>query len=133
MLHIFLCVSAGLDGNIEVSDKRNKRPHAASPPQPLPPPGPARGPSITLPPRNTAGTPLNNPTIRVAGRKDHIQRQLPLQKDRKVAFHPPPKAVKDEGESSDWILASIVRCVSQEKNKYGLVGGWFSGALADAF
>ncbi|KIY69128.1 hypothetical protein CYLTODRAFT_421056 [Cylindrobasidium torrendii FP15055 ss-10] len=117
-LDILIALRTASETPPAVLDKRNKRPHAASPPQPLPPPGPARGPSITLPPRNTAGTPLNNPTIRVAGRKDHIQRQLPLQKDRKVAFHPPPKAVKDEGESSDWILASIVRCVNQEKNKY---------------
>ena len=51
-------------------------------------------------------------------RRDALQDQLPLRPGRKVAFKvPKPKGEVDDG-SDDWILATIVRSLSQDKARY---------------
>ncbi|KAK0504039.1 SGF29 tudor-like domain-containing protein [Armillaria luteobubalina] len=106
------------------ADKRNKRPNRGPSPSSTPTPvgappasGAARGVSITLPPRNSAGTPLSIAVSREKSRREGINRQLPLREGRTIAFHPPPKPIKD-ADQSDWILAVITRCINSDKHKY---------------
>lgn len=106
------------------ADKRNKRPNRGPSPSSTPTPvgappvsGTVRGVSITLPPRNSAGTPLAIAVSREKSRREGIFRQLPLREGRTIAFHPPPKPIKD-ADQSDWILAVITRCINSDKHKY---------------
>lgn len=45
-------------------------------------------------------------------------KQLPLQEGRKVAFHPPNTSGAEVDENT-WILAVIMRCINQEKHRWG--------------
>jgi hypothetical protein len=57
-------------------------------------------------------------------RREALADKLPLQEGRKVAFHPPASKTSD-GASADvdentWILAVVVECINQDKNRYAL-------------
>ncbi|KIK69523.1 hypothetical protein GYMLUDRAFT_186581 [Collybiopsis luxurians FD-317 M1] len=108
-------------------DKRNKRPRVASPsaggtPAPQAPPAPSRGPSITLPPRNSTGTPIGAVPREPKARREAWAKQLPLVEGRQVAFHPPPNkggpSSLQESEDNNWILAVVDKCINGDKNRY---------------
>lgn len=118
----------GLDGPIDtyMPEKRNKRPRAPSPsatPVPVAPPAvPNRSVSITLPARNSVGPSSNLPFSRdPKTRREALAKQLPLQKGRKVAFHPP--AGKPTGGSTadtdenTWILAVVTKSINADKTR----------------
>ncbi|KAF8134802.1 SGF29 tudor-like domain-containing protein [Mycena galopus ATCC 62051] len=116
----------------ESAEKRIKRPRPPSPSSTPVPPAPATAipnrVSITLPARASVG-----PSPAAAfprGPKALLARQLPLQQNRKVAFHQPSgkpssggkpssnaNANTDAGENN-WILAFVVRCLNNDKNRY---------------
>ncbi|KAF4577175.1 SAGA-associated factor 29 [Pleurotus pulmonarius] len=81
-----------------------------------------RGPSITLPPRNSVGPNQPIPFSRdPKARREALAAQLPLQEGRKVAFH--PSAGKTGGVAADadentWILAVVTKCINADKNRY---------------
>ncbi|KAI6040854.1 SGF29 tudor-like domain-containing protein [Pisolithus marmoratus] len=56
------------------------------------------------------------------GRREALGKQLPLQEGRMVAFHPPAEVFADGSNADDnentWILAVIIRCINQDKNRY---------------
>jgi SAGA-associated factor 29 len=98
-------------------EKRNKRPRAQSPSAASSNGTPAlsRSVSITIPPRNSVGPhPSTSYPRDMKTRKEHLFRQLPLQLNRKVAFHVPAKP--GTADESNWILAFVTKCL--EKNKY---------------
>jgi len=53
-----------------------------------------------------------------ADRLMHLQAQLPLQRGRKVAFCQPPRADALPGEGGEWILATVIDCVNDDKQRY---------------
>lgn len=76
-----------------------------------------RGVSITLPARPS---PTGSVSREFKSRKDALQKQLPLQQGRKVAFHPGGAKSAHGGADTDentWILALITRCMSSEKQR----------------
>ncbi|KAF5369566.1 hypothetical protein D9758_002686 [Tetrapyrgos nigripes] len=104
------------------TDKRiNKRPRAPSPSgTPVPVSQPSnRNMSITLPARASVG-PSPVPFSREPkARRAALEKQLPLQEGRKVAFHPPPNKANGATESDDnWILAVVTKCINADKNRY---------------
>ncbi|KAJ6508795.1 SGF29 tudor-like domain-containing protein [Mycena sanguinolenta] len=110
----------------ESAEKRIKRPRPPSPSSTPVPPAPATAVpnrvSITLPARASVGPSPAAPVPR--GPKGLLARQLPLQENRKVAFHQPSgkpsgggKPSTDSGENN-WILAVVVRCLNNDKNRY---------------
>ncbi|KAF5385639.1 hypothetical protein D9757_005457 [Collybiopsis confluens] len=108
-------------------DKRNKRPRAASPsaggtPTPQVQPAIGRGPSITLPPRHSTGTPTGAISREPKARREAWAKQLPLVGGRQVAFHPPPNkggtSSLPESDDNNWILAVVDKCINGDKNRY---------------
>lgn len=106
-------------------EKRSKRPRAQSPPGVITPnPGPSRGVSITVPPRNSVGPQNQVPLSREPrARREAWARQLPLLPGRKVAFHPPTNTSKaadlaSSGKDEEWILAVVTKSINQDKNRY---------------
>ncbi|THH27998.1 hypothetical protein EUX98_g6199 [Antrodiella citrinella] len=110
-------------------DKRQKRPRGHSPVGTATPPTPAlnpmsRGMSITLPARGSVG-PQPIPFSREPkARREALAPQLPLRSGRKVAFHPPNTSGKVDGATAmngkdeEWILAVVIQCINQDKNRY---------------
>ncbi|KAJ3552674.1 hypothetical protein NM688_g4028 [Phlebia brevispora] len=109
-------------------DKRNKRPRGPSPPGAPTPvmPAPAqvsRGASIAIPPRSSVGPQPPIPFSREPrARREALAKQLPLEKGRKVAFHPPQNTkgadAASGGKDEEWILAVVTKCINQDKNRY---------------
>lgn len=109
-------------------DKRQKRPRGHSPIGTATPPTPAlnavsRGMSITLPARGSVG-PQPIPFSREPkARREALAPQLPLRSGRKVAFHPPNTSGKVDGATAingkdeEWILAVVIQCINQDKNR----------------
>ncbi|KAI0032564.1 SGF29 tudor-like domain-containing protein [Vararia minispora EC-137] len=95
--------------------KRSKRPRVSSPA------GRANTPST---PRGSVGPQGPPPFSREPkARREALSAQLPLQSGRMVAFHPPPAGKPNGTENGDtedttWILAKVVRCINQDKNRY---------------
>lgn len=54
-------------------------------------------------------------------RREALAKQLPLEKGRKVAFHPPQNTKGGEslagGKDEEWILAVVTKCINQDKNR----------------
>ena len=54
-------------------------------------------------------------------RREALAKQLPLEKGRKVAFHPPQNTKGAEGlgggKDEEWILAVVTKCINQDKNR----------------
>ncbi|KAJ7366861.1 SGF29 tudor-like domain-containing protein [Mycena albidolilacea] len=119
----------------ESAEKRIKRPRPPSPSSTPVPPAPAiavpNRVSITLPARNSVGpSPAAAFSRGPKAQREILARQLPLQENRKVAFHQPSgkpsvggkptgtaNANADTGENN-WILAVVVRCLNNDKNRY---------------
>jgi len=109
--------------------KRKRRPSMTASPGPVGPQAPNTGGSIesaltsVASPLYRSGTPGGREMVGKQGRDRYLD-QLPLQPGRKVAFKVPVgKSSKDkdgdgEGAESDWILATILRCLSQDKMRY---------------
>jgi hypothetical protein len=115
-------------------EKRIKRPRPPSPSSTPVPPAPAiavpNRVSITLPARNSVGpAPAAAFSRGPKAQREILARQLPLQENRKVAFHQPSgkpsvggkptgtaNANADTGENN-WILAVVVRCLNNDKNR----------------
>lgn len=109
-------------------EKRLKRPRAHSPPQSSTPPTPASagnarnatGPTQ----RGSAGPQPSAPSLRETksrSLRETLQKQLPLQEGRMVAFHPPSSGKGADGaspEDTTWIMARIVRSFHQDKFRY---------------
>ncbi|THV05317.1 hypothetical protein K435DRAFT_790409 [Dendrothele bispora CBS 962.96] len=121
--HLGVLIALRKAPEVVSTDKRiNKRPRAPSPsgtPVPTSQP-PARGVSITLPPRASVGPSPPVPFSREPkARREALAKQLPLQEGRKVAFHPPPNKANSATESDDnWILAVVTKCINADKNRY---------------
>ncbi|EIN12596.1 hypothetical protein PUNSTDRAFT_97392 [Punctularia strigosozonata HHB-11173 SS5] len=75
--------------------------------------------SITLPPsRPSSIIPFSRDP---RARREALAKQLPLEKGRKVAFHPPTHGkAGDDGhvDENTWILAVILKSINQDKNRY---------------
>ncbi|PSR74816.1 hypothetical protein PHLCEN_2v9530 [Hermanssonia centrifuga] len=109
-------------------DKRNKRPRGQSPSGAATPVAPALNPvgrsSVNpVPPRSSVGPQPPLPFSREPkARREALAKQLPLEKGRKVAFHPPQtnKAADSVvgGKDEEWILAVVTKCINQDKNRY---------------
>ncbi|KDQ62429.1 hypothetical protein JAAARDRAFT_30341 [Jaapia argillacea MUCL 33604] len=112
-------------------EKRPKRPRGHSPSTAAPSgagtptPSVVRNVSITLPARASAGPSSSVPFSRdPKARREALAKQLPLQEGRNVAFHPPPHGAKPgetsngDGDDNAWILAVIMKCINQDKNRY---------------
>jgi len=112
--------------NAMSQEKRAKRSGIATPtsqsrtPGATPPP-----PSITvpLPPMRSAAQQSAGFSREPKARREALADQLPLKPGRKVAFRPVskkgvvgPDGKKEDGE--EWILASVRRCINQDKNRY---------------
>lgn len=81
------------------------------------------GVSITLPARNSVGPSSATTFSRESkSRREGFVKQHPLEKGRKVAFHPPPgKATNGAGTNEHdgtWILAVVIKCLPGDKHKY---------------
>lgn len=84
---------------------------------------PGRGTSIAIPPRNSVGPQPVVPFSREPrARREALAKQLPLEKGRKVAFHPPQNTKGADsvsgGKDEEWILAVVTKCINQDKNRY---------------
>lgn len=109
-------------------EKRLKRPRAHSPPPSSTPPTPvsagntrnATGPGQ----RGSAGPQPSTPSLRETKSRtlrETLQRQLPLKEGRMVAFHPPSSGKAADGtspEDTTWIMARIVKSLSQDRFRY---------------
>lgn len=109
-------------------EKRLKRPRAHSPPPSSTPPTPASagnarnatGPAQ----RGSAGPQPSTPSLRETKSRtlrETLQRQLPLQEGRMVAFHPPSSGKAADGtspEDTTWIMARIVKSFHQDRFRY---------------
>ena len=109
--------------------KRKRRPTVSASPAPTAAQAPHTGGSV-----ESALTPIASPLPRsgtpigreVTGkqRREMYADQLPLQPGRKVAFkvpgakHGKEKGGEDDDAESDWILATIQRCILQDKMRY---------------
>lgn len=106
-------------------DKRNKRPRAPSPSRGSTPGTPSLGSTkITVPPKRDGTIPHIPFSRDPKARREALSKQLPLQEGRKVAFHPPATKASDgtsaEVDENTWILAVVVQCINQDKNRYFL-------------
>jgi len=109
-------------------DKRNKRHRGSSPLSTPSTPVPTPVNKITLTVKANSDRSSEGPTAPsvpfkqdAKARTKFYSKQLPLQKDRKVAFHPPSISGKEgaaEAEENTWILAVVTRCLNHEKNRY---------------
>ncbi len=109
------------------TDKRNKRPRGQSPSGAATPMTPALNPVARsgvnpVPPRSSVGPQPPLPFSREPkARREALAKQLPLEKGRKVAFHPPQtnKAADSVagGKDEEWILAVVTKCINQDKNR----------------
>ncbi|KAJ7069797.1 SGF29 tudor-like domain-containing protein [Mycena amicta] len=121
------------------ADKRTKRPRPPSPSvAPIVPTVPTTAVpsriSITVPARASVGPTVPSvPFVRdPKARRELLAKQLPLQPGRKLAFHQPsgkpsgPGGVKPAAATTsaaietgeNWILAVVVRCLNNDKNRY---------------
>ncbi len=108
--------------------KRKRRPSVSASPAPTAPlptfSGIALEPIVTsvASPLHRSGTPGSREVLGKQ-RKELYLDQLPLQPGRKVAFKVPTTKVPrtggdDDGADNDWILATIIKCSSQDKMRY---------------
>ncbi|KAF8516827.1 SGF29 tudor-like domain-containing protein [Hysterangium stoloniferum] len=118
---------------ITQQEKRVKRQRLSSPSStPSTPLRMATPPVATaVPPRSASGIPLQ-PAVPFSrdpkARREALSPQLPLQANRKVAFHQPPSKTgpshtkgdhgSNEGDPETWILAVVKKCINQDKNRY---------------
>lgn len=111
-----------------LSEKRIKRPRTQSPPSvpvpvvTAPSTQSTRSGSIAIPPRSSVGPQTAVPFSREPrARREALAKQLPLEKGRKVAFHPPQNTKGAEsivsGKDEEWILAVVTKCINQDKNR----------------
>lgn len=109
-------------------EKRNKRPRPHSPASSAPVtqgPTPVRSVTLNLPTRNSVGPSASVPFSREPkARREALAKQLPLQEGRKVAFHPPQNSKGADGatggKDEEWILAVVIGCINQDKNRFVL-------------
>ena len=81
-----------------------------------------RSGSIAIPPRGSVGPQPSIPFSREPrARREALAKQLPLEKGRKVAFHPPQNTKGADsvtsGKDEEWILAVVTKCINQDKNR----------------
>ncbi|THH11166.1 hypothetical protein EW145_g833 [Phellinidium pouzarii] len=108
--------------NQGATEKRNKRNRGSSPSSAPATPVPTPINKITLNVKSDRDRTSESPVAQPAqpfksdakARSKFYGKQLPLQENRKVAFHQPSTT----GEASTWILAVVTRCLNQEKNRY---------------
>ena len=71
-------------------------------------------------PQTVARAPGGRPLTKKE-RRDNLSSQLPLKEGRPIAFRPPGKAQskgsRNEGGSTDWIQARVVKCIQGDKNR----------------
>ncbi len=109
--------------------KRKRRPSVSASPAPAATQAPTTGGSnesaltSVASPLYRSGTPGTRDGMGTQ-RKELYLDQLPLQPGRKVAFkipvakHGKEKGGEDEGGENEWILATIQRCILQDKMRY---------------
>ena len=103
-----------------ITEKKNKRPRVSSPAGASTPGTPSLGSSnkITIPKKDVQHIPFSRD---LKACREALQAQLPLQEGRKVAFHPPAPKSSDgtnpEVDENTWILAVVVQCVHQDRNR----------------
>ncbi|KAI0049716.1 hypothetical protein FA95DRAFT_1537721 [Auriscalpium vulgare] len=101
-------------------EKRAKRPRAHSPTGASTPSS-----STSAPAAAPAGAPPPIPFSRdPKARREALAKQLPLERGRMVAFHPPPNGSKGgdvaagDADDNTWIMAKITKCINMDKNRY---------------
>ena len=109
--------------------KRKRRPTVSASPAPTAAQAPHTGGSVEsvltpiASPLPRSGTPIGR-EVTGKQRREMYSDQLPLQPGRKVAFkvpvakHSKEKGGDEDDAESDWILATIQRCILQDKLRY---------------
>ena len=107
------------------TDKRNKRHRGSSPLSAPGTPAPTPVNKVTLNVKMDRDRASEGPAVPppqpfksdAKARAKFYSKQLPLQEGRKVAFHPPSTGSAEPTDENTWILAVVIKCISQEKNR----------------